>query len=181
MGRNYLAHLAGQDSYEGGGAITEERRIHYMGFGIGSKRQICMNLVNVPPYSTYYPGTHLQDSRYPTMPTISKLERPILITGEWIDDEPVGTWLKEPPLPGFWASFMTPGEGEVVYHSVINSDIEIFLMGPVFYEMPISEIALFLSDADPSVKDNPAVAYHSFATILFMQGMQMEVLWKVRF
>lgn len=183
MGREYLAHLVPLLSYDPD-VPYEDRRVRYMGFGIGSDRQQQLGMANTPPIGTAYPGTNTYNKDYPIDPLIITLERPVRISGGSTPYPGVGTdvWLKEPPPPGFMTVFPV-GTGEVIFRSLIDGTLtgSNDIVYPPFTQMPLSEVGLFLSDADVNVPFGQLVAYFSFVTIVFPVGAQLEVSWKVRF
>lgn len=83
LGRTYLATLISDVSF------LEDRRVKYMGLGIGGVKQAQLAIANSPPWSTSYPPGfdpnattgNEYNSEYPVDPLISTLERPIRISG----------------------------------------------------------------------------------------------------
>lgn len=162
----------------------DDRRVRYMGFGIGSVLQQELTTVNTPPISTAYPGTNTYKKEYPLEPLIETLERPVRISGGSTPYPGVGTdvWLKEPPAPDFQTIFPGGTTGEVVFRSLLDgtAGTNDIVYAP-FTHMPLSEVGLFLDDADINAPFGNLVAYFSFVTIPFAVNTQLEVSWKVRF
>ena len=181
IGREYLANLIALDTYDPD-VVFDDRRVKYIGFGIGAASQQLLTQVNNPPISTAYPGSNTYKKEYPTGPLIEKLERPVRISGgsTAYPGAPADVWLKQPPVPGFRTIFPAGTTGEVVFRTVVDGTSG-DIVYPPFTSMPLSEIGLFLSDADVNAYDGNLVAYFSFVTILFPAGAQLEVSWKVRF
>jgi hypothetical protein len=104
-GREYLAKLIGD---------ADDRRVRYMGFGIGSNRQSDIG-VDIPPLSTSYPvgaDTHATAGNeyniaYPIAPLITTLERPVRVTGgsgDYSTPDLSNEWLAKPPPFGFYTA-----------------------------------------------------------------------------
>ena len=183
-GRDYLSKLISLSSFVPE-VPYDDRRIRYMGFGIGNILQQEMTLVTNPPFSTAYPGGNTYNKYYPLEPLIEKLERPVRITGGSTPypGAPSDVWLKEPPAPDFMTIFPGGTTGEVIFRSLLDGNISGAneVVYPPFHQMPLSEVGLFLDDADVNSHDNNLVAYYSFVTIPFAEDTQLEVSWKVRF
>lgn len=165
----------------------EIRRIKYMGFGIGSRLQNTLAAAS-PPYSVSYQAGedpnatagNEYDTRFPKAPLIATLERPIRITGT--DDpypgDPADVWLVQHPQ---FSSFLA-GPGVIKFHANLDGAGGDIAYG-TFTDVPLSEVGLFLDDADVNDAYNVGslVAYHSFGTISFTAGTQMELVWTVSF
>ncbi len=154
FGRTWLRNLACWDS-------GEQRRIMYMGFGIGGSRQSMQTMASQPPLSTDYPGgydytdidgTHL------------RLERPVRPAG--------GTYLRALTPPTF------PSPHSVKFSAVFTEGD--FNYGS-YLAMPLSEIGLFLQGSNPAVVSNSPVAYDTFNTIQKTSMVTLEVNWVVSF
>lgn len=206
-GREWLADLIPDASLGG----TENRRVRYMGFGVGGIKQNAPTIANVPPVSTSYPGTNLQNPAFPVSPLIETMERPVRVTGGSGGAYPVGppdAWLAQPPpfefstgrggdvgvlaplppvvppaspLPAYTSGVDT---GQVIFRSRIDTKVGQLVYPPFDVAgLPLSEIGLFLSGADPNEPFNPGqmVAYHAFGTMLVVAGMVLEFSWTVSF
>jgi hypothetical protein len=183
-GRYYLAELVSYASYDPD-VLAEDRRVRYMGVGIGSKQQTLQGIATSVPISTAYPVPVAPNSttgfdfwkEYPFSPTITTLERPVRVSGSVNPvPQPADVWLVDEPSLFF--THLTPHE--LTVHAVIDGS-----SGDVVYstlsQMPLSEAGLFLSDADVNTELNQVVAYHSFATILLNVNVRLEFIWSVRF
>lgn len=160
-GRSYLRDLI---SYASFSPLTtfEDRRIRYLGFGIGGDRQVQPAIANNPPMSADYPGTNLQTDIFPTTEFI---ERPVQITA--------GVWLKELPIPTY------PRQGAVRWvQQFTETD---FTLAGTYLVVPISEVGLFLSDANPAVNNSALVAYDTFDSIALTANMRLKASWTVDF
>jgi hypothetical protein len=143
-----------------------------MGFGIGGSRQSQLSQANNPPMSTHYPGTNVQTD---TNGAVVQLERPVRVAGT--NSAPaypvIGeTWLYQLPVPVFNTPY------GVTFTAIFGlTDISY----GTYLAVPISEIGLFLSDANPLVHTNQLVAYDTFETISKTQLFNLEVNWTVSF
>lgn len=183
-GREYLSKLIALSSIAPD-VPYDDRRVSHMGFGIGSVLQQEMILVSTPPLSTAYPGTNTYKKEYPLAPLIETLERPVRISGGSTPypGAPSDVWLKEPPPPSFQTIFPGGTTGEVVFRALLDgttAGANDIVYTPFTY-MPLSEVGLFLDDADVNAPFGSLVAYFSFVTIPFAVETQLEVSWKVRF
>lgn len=91
---------------------TEDRRVRYMGFGIGGVKQSAISVINSSPIVDSYgvgadPNAttgNEYNAEFPVNPPITTLERPVRITGGTAGQYPVGApniWLAQPPPFGF--------------------------------------------------------------------------------
>jgi len=160
-GRTFLTELLSYSSFSPLTTI-EDRRVRYIGFGIGSKNQTQLAIADNPPMSVDYPGTNIQTDM---QPTVVALERPVRVSG--------GVYLYELPVPvvnsgNFSAKFsFTLGLTDVSYGG--------------YLAVPLSEVAMYLSGATVSVGNNVPVAYEAFETITKTQDYTLDGVWDVRF
>ena len=171
LGREYLARLIAYASFS---PLTTYRddRIRYMGFGIGGDRQIAPAVANSPPLSTAYPGTNTQTD---SDPAVTMLERPVRITGT-STPPPYNAndqWLGQVQSPPTFDTF------NKVTHRRLLSSVEVSYAP--FQTVPISEIGLFTSLADPKLPHNTMVAYDTFETISKTDAFELEVAWTIIF
>lgn len=165
----------------------ETRRIKYMGFGIGSKLQNTL-IAEASPLSTSYPdgadphGTDGKsyDKLFPDAPLISSLERPVRVTGGTTayPGDLGDVWLVESPK--FANYILSPGV--MRFHGVLDGTAGDVVYAP-FTIVPLSEVGLFLSDADVEDAYNvdKLVAYYSFGTIQLDANIRLELIWTVSF
>lgn len=165
----------------------DTRRVKYMGFGIGSKLQ-SLAAANDPPLGTAYPpgfdpnatAGNAYDKDFPKGPLITSLERPVRITGgaDPYPGDPADVWLVQ--APKFTSYIVSPGV--IRFHGVVDCPAGDMVYAP-FTLMPVSEVGLFLSDADVNDAYNAGklVAYHSFGTIPFTSGVTVDLSWTVSF
>jgi hypothetical protein len=176
LGREYLASLIAYTSFS---PLTPERndRIQYMGVGIGGTSQLALTTANSPPLSTAYPGTNDQTDEDPT---VTGLERPVRISGSSTAYPGSGgdVWLGQVEAP---ATHLTATE--VTFNHLFN---ETDISYSPFLTVPLSEIMLFTSLANPSIaplplSGNNGVAYDTFDTLSKTNAFDLEVAWTVRF
>lgn len=172
LGREYLASLICYASF---GPDTPERndRIKYMGFGIGGSRQLSLSVANNPPITPPYAGTNVQTD---IDPTVTTLERPVRISGaadSFPYSDPSNVWLGRVQAP-----ILHPTATQSVFKRLFSTtDIS---YSP-FLSVPLSEVALYTSNADPSVYNNTAIAYDTFDTISKTSAFSLEIDWTIRF
>jgi hypothetical protein len=171
LGREYLAQLI---SYQLLSPLTPLRndRIRYIGVGIGGTRQIALPTANTAPLLTAYPGTNAQTD---DDVTITKLERPVRVVGTSTNPpyNVSDTWLGQVAAPPAF-----PSSGHVKFTRVFT-DTQISYSP--YLVVPLSEVGLFTDAANPSVYNNPCVAYDTFETLSKTNAFQLEVQWTIRF
>lgn len=174
--------------------------IRYVGFGIGGTRQSDTILANAAPLTNAYnplggmgyPGT-TPGTQTDTDPTISGLERPVRIV-DGVDGTPgVGgaiwmrnvAWVNNASPATLALTF--PTDSSVRFVALISA---VELNGAA--SMPLSEVGLYTSNADPSYANGtpPATypggggtlaAYDTFDTIHKTGAISMEIRWDFRF
>lgn len=172
-GRQFLAEVIGASAFSGASFTrTQNTLIRYIGFGVGGSRQFSSS-AGTAPISTDYPGTNIQTD---VDLTVSRLERPVRVDGG-------PTWMKEVVTP---ASF--PSTTSVKFTAIFD-DADISYGG--YTSVPISEIGLYLSSADPSLPNGTAGAYPGAGGVLFAYDtfnnisktaiFSIEVSWEIRF
>lgn len=153
---------------------TQDTVVRYIGFGIGGDRQNSSDAL-ISPWSDAYPagygGTNLQPD---DDVTVAQLERPVLSSA--------GLWLKQISTPGTF-----PTNGTTFTATFLRADVNL----GAFSSMPLSEIGLFLSSADPALANGGAgaypggtghmIAYDTFDTISKTGGFQITVNWTFSF
>jgi len=179
-GREWLATLISYLSFSPD-VFENEARVRYMGFGIGGFRQLALPTANSSPIGgagDAYRASYSQagaNSQTDTDPTVTQLERPVRVTGT-TNDYPTNTgdqWMGQiqaPPShdPATTATFRRLfGQLEVNYAPYVS--------------VPLSEIGLFLSDANPEFAFNVPVAYDTFDTLSKTAAFELEVIWTLSF
>ncbi len=171
LGREWLAQLISLQSISPDVAYREDR-VRYMGFGIGGNRQLQLSAANAAPISPPYVGTNAQTD---TDVGVTTLERPVRVSGSSTvypgiaGDQWLGTIGSADPLtvptPTTFRRLFT--QAEISY-------------GP-FISVPLSEVGLFTSAADPGNHQNTMIAYDTFDTISKTTAFELEVIWTIRF
>lgn len=171
LGREYLAQLISFQSF-GPDTPVRNDRIKYMGVGIGGTRQLALTAANSSPISPPYSGSNAQTDATASVTTI---ERPVRISGSSsaypgiAGDVWVGTIQAPPDLSG---------GTEVVFSRVFTEEEVSYAP---FLSVPLSEIMLFTSAADPENHQNTGVAYDTFDTISKTAAVSVEFKWTIRF
>jgi len=171
LGREWLAQLIAFQSLNPDVPFRDDR-IRYMGFGIGGNRQLQLGAANSPPISPPYVGTNAQTD---TDATVTTIERPVRVSGSataypgvagdmWLGIIGSADPLSSPTQVTFRRFFT---QVEVSYGSFIS--------------VPLSEVGLFTSAADPNNHQNTMVAYDTFDTISKTSAFELEVIWTIRF
>ena len=171
LGREYLASLI---SYASFNPITTERddRIRYMGFGIGGTRQVAPGVANAAPISPPYTGTNNQTD---TDPTITVIERPVRLSGS------------SSAYPGLAGDVWTGQVQAPATHAAATETTfkRLFTQEEISYapflSVPLSEIGLFTSAANPNYYLNTIIAYDCFDTLSKTVAFELEVVWTIRF
>lgn len=170
-GREWLAGLIAYASFSPD--VTEDdRRVRYMGFGIGGTRQIAPGFADTAPLTDYGPvGGFTQTD---TDPTLLRLERPVRFSGSsGPGNTPGDAWAGQVQAP---ATHPLPTSVEF-RRLVILDEIS---YAP-YVSVPLSEIGLMLSDIDTNFPSNNVVAYDTFDTLSKTTAFELEVSWDLRF
>lgn len=174
LGREWLANLVSFESF-GPDVPFRNDRIKYMGLGIGGNRQLAAgvgNIASIPPMSVSYPGTNNQTD---VDPSVTVLERPVRVSGS------------ESTYPGVSGDAWVGIIGSADPLSVVNQVTfrRVFVQTEVSYgsfiKVPLSEVGLFTSAADPENYQNNPVAYDTFDTLTKTTAFELEVVWTLRF
>lgn len=171
LGREWLAELISLASLDPDVAVRNDR-IKYIGLGIGGTRQLALSHANSAPYGVSYPGTNIQTD---SDPTVTVLERPVRISGgsAVYPGTPGDLWIGTVQAPPVHATATETtfrrlfGATDVSYGS--------------FESVPISEVGLLTSAADPAFHLNQLVAYDTFDTISKTGAVELEIIWTLRF
>jgi hypothetical protein len=162
FGREWLSKLIAFASFDPD-VVEEDARIRYMGFGIGGTRQIAPDFADTAPLTDYGPvGSFSQTD---TDPTVTQIERPVRLAA--------GAWVGQVQAP--------------VTHDTATSTTfkRLFVSDEISYtpyvSVPLSEVGLFLSSANPAFYGNNIVAYDTFDTISKTTAFELEVVWTLRF
>lgn len=172
LGREYLASLM---TYATLGPDVAERndRIKYIGLGIGGNRQLALPTANAIPLVTAYPGSNAQTD---IDATVVSLERPVRVSGG------------STPYPGniatdIWMGTVTAPAVHATATQVTYS--RLFALNDISYNpfltVPLSEVMLFTSAADPTVHDSTGMAYDTFDTLSKTNAFDLQIDWTVRY
>lgn len=172
IGRQFLAEVIVSDAPAPTITRHQNTVVRYIGFGIGGNRQNS-SIANAPPFSTDYPGANTQTD---TDLSVTGLQRPVRVTSAPL-------WMREITAP---ATF--PTATSVRFTSVfIETDINY----GSYASVPLSEIGLYTSAADPSLPNGASgaypgagglmIAYDTFNTIHKSGVFSIEVRWEFRF
>lgn len=172
IGRQFLAEVIVSNSSSPVIARTQDTVVRYIGFGIGGARQLS-SIANNPPFSGDYPGTNTQTD---TDLTVTGIQRPVRVTA-------APTWMKEIAAP---ATF--PSATSVRFTaSFVEADINY----GAYASVPLSEIGLYTSAANPSLVNGAGgaypgagglmIAYDNFNPIHKTGAFSIEVQWEFRF
>lgn len=157
-GRQFLLEAISGASFSGGVATrVRDAVVRYIGVGIGGSRQGASE-ASAAPFSDAYPagygGTNLQTD---TSLTVSRLERPVRATPT--------AWLKQVAAPPAF-----PSATSVTWSALFDAaDVNV----APHVSVPISEIGLYTSAADPSKPnggsgDYPGATQHMIAYDTFV-------------
>ena len=185
LGREFLSKVITYSSLPTPPAVLpvtaeEDRRVRYMGLGIGGTRQLQLAVANNPPMSTHYPGTNAQTD---TDPTVTTLERPVRISSP-VPSSPQpypvyaagDVWLEQVQAP---ATHVTATS--VTYQRLFTTTEVSY--GP-FLSVPLSEIGLFLHSNSSNyinIPNNTFLAYDTFDTLSKTNAFSLEISWTIRF
>jgi hypothetical protein len=170
LGNEYIAQLIAFQSF-GPDTPVRNDRVKYMGLGIGGTKQIALPTANSAPISPPYTGTNLQDD---VTPIVTHIERPVRISGSTsaypglAGDQWVGQIQAPPDLST---------SGDVVFRRVFTEEEVSY--GP-FLIVPVSEVMLFTSSADPENYQNTGIAYDTIATLAKTSASAIEIEWTIR-
>ncbi len=171
LGREYLAQLI---AYQSMTPLTPYRndRIRYIGLGIGGTRQIAPTIVSQPPLSTDYPGTNNQTDQDPE---VTRLERPVRVTGSStpFPYNANDVWLGQVQAPPEF-----PASNKVTFKRTFGN-LEVSY--PPYQVVPLSEVGLFTSNANPRVPNSTMVAYDTFETLAKTDAFELEIAWTIIF
>jgi hypothetical protein len=177
LGSEYLSQLIYYTSFTGVfptavGVPFRNDRVQYIGLGIGGNQQTSLSVANSPPITPAYAGSNLQTD---TDPTVTTLERPVRVTGTSTNPpyDPSDAWLGQVQAPP-----VIPAPNQVTFSRLFSTtDIS---YSP-FLSVPLSEVALYTSAANPNVYNNTAIAYDTFNTITKTSAFSLEIDWTIRF
>lgn len=143
-GRQFIVENAAASALaDGSFTRTQDTVVRYMGLGIGGTRQLASEAASSPLSDAYPDGYGGSNAQTDIDPVVGRLERPVMATDS--------LWLKEVTAP---ATF--PTATSVTWQCLFAAaDINI----SPYTMIPISEIALYKSSADPALPNGGAGSY----------------------
>lgn len=180
VGSSYLAELIAFSNPQTQTTYRDDR-IKYMGVGIGGTAQKAKTFSDIWPLgdidapeggSGAYTGTNEQTD---TDATVSIIERPVKLSGVFApydEPDPNDIWIGIVGIP----DLSLPNQ---VTFTRVFTQAEINFN--VLVSVPLSEIGLFTSAADPNSYTNEMVAYDTFDTISKTAAINLEVVWTIHF
>jgi len=172
IGRQFLAEVISSSTAEPTITREQDEVVRYIGFGIGGSRQVS-SLAGSAPYSTDYPGSNTQTD---TDLTVTGLQRPVMVTSDPL-------YMREIAAPNTFPTATS------VRFTAVFSETDINFGS--YASVPLSEIGLYTSAADPSLPNGAAgaypgagglmIAYDTFNTIHKSGVFSIEVRWEFRF
>lgn len=188
LGREYLARvIAANATFDDHFAEPPREFIQYMGVGIGGDSQVHPAAYTAPLNVDYPPGTTLgaDGNKFSDEDlTVTTLERPVKIN-------PVSPlWLEQVNHPPTFSNGSKTVRFDYKFDQPTINNV-----GP-YTVVPLSEVGLFLSTADPDAGNvydplNPPsligvgrqtlVAYNTFCAIPKTVSFSLEVRWELRF
>lgn len=182
VGRQFICENISASAFPGASSFTrmQDSVVRYIGFGLGGSRQNSSLAAAAPIGTSLYPGSNTQTD---DDVTVTALERPIKVTGsDVVQIDPGDLWMRQvSPIASL------PAQNRVVYTAVFSpSDLQVGAGS-----MPLSEIGLFKSTADPSLPNGSVgaypspgghlVAYDTFNTLHKSGQFSIRVEWTLRF
>lgn len=170
LGREYIAQLLSFQSFDPDVPVRNDR-IKFMGVGTGGTRQLALSTANNTPISPPYTGSNLQDD---LTPSVTTLERPVRISGSSTGYPGIAgdAWVGRIQAP----PDLSIGS-QVTFSRVFTADEVSY--GP-FSSVPLSEVMLFTSAADPQNYQNTGVAYDTYDTLSKTVATAFEYQWTIR-
>lgn len=143
-GRQFIVEALSAASFPGAGFTRVQNSVvRYVGFGIGGSRQVAPQALTAPLSSAYPSGYGGANTQTDDSLVVSRLERPVKTTNS--------LWLKQVAAP---PSF--PSATSVTWSAMFDAaDLN---LSP-HAQMPISEMGLYSSAADPTQPNGGAGAY----------------------
>lgn len=177
LGREWLVKLMSYKSFSPD-VPQRDDRVRYMGFGIGGNRQLSLLTANSSPlggpgdpYAANSASGIGANNQSGIDNTITALERPVRISGSSAGYPGVSgdIWLGTIQAPAVHNTATS-----VTYTRVFTS-LELSYLP--FATVPLSEVGLYTSTADPGFYLSPLVAYNTFDTISKTSAINIEVDW----
>jgi hypothetical protein len=172
-GRQFVMEVISASAFSAGAGFTRAREavVRYVGFGIGGTRQIAPEAATTPLSDNYPAGYAGGNDQTDADVTVTRLERPVKASP--------AAWLKQIAAPPVY-----PTPTSVRWTAFFDeADIN---LAPVI-SMPVAEVGLYSSLADPSLPNggtgaypgatNHMLAYDTFQTIYKTGFLSLQVNW----
>ena len=172
-GRQFVMEVISASAFAAGTGFTRQREavVRFIGFGIGGSRQVAPEAAQSPLSDNYPAGYGGGNDQTDDDVTVTRLERPVKATS--------GLWLKQLSAP---PTFPTPMS---VRYTAFFDEADVNL-GAVI-SMPVAEVGLYSSLADPSLPNggtgaypgatNHMIAYDTFKTLYKTGFLSLQVNW----
>jgi hypothetical protein len=170
IGRTFILQLISFQSF-GPDVPVRDDRIKYMGVGIGGTAQKQLAQANSSPISPPYTGSNAQDDE---TPTVTFLERPVRISGSASNYPGLAgdQWIGKIQAPPDFSE-----ENAVTFRRVfVKNEVS---YAP-FLSVPLSEVGLFTSAANPENYRNAPVAYDTYDTLSKTSATAFQYVWTIR-
>jgi hypothetical protein len=169
-----LENITPATLFSGGFTRTQNTVVRYIGFGLGGTRQTGPN-AGLSPYADAYPAGYAgANAQTDNDVTVAQLERPVAVSAAPL-------FMKEISTPGTFD--YTTAQKSTFIATFDRADINY----GGFLSMPLSEIGLYKSSADPALPNGGAgaypggtghlIAYDTFDTIHKTGGYAITVRW----
>lgn len=181
IGREWLTRLISYESYSPD-VFQRDDRIRYIGFGIGGRRQVAPIIADASPiggpgdpYEANSAAGIGKNSQTDIDRTVTRLERPVRVSGGSANYPGVGgdIWIGQIQAP---VEHLTGTSA--TFRRVFTRDE---ISYTPFVSVPLAEVMLFTSSANPSFYLNTGVAYDTFETISKTLAINLEVEWTFNF
>jgi hypothetical protein len=177
-GRQFLAEVITASALGPGTFVrTQDAVVRYIGFGIGGSRQVASAASSPPltdaPPAGYGPSATTQTD---TDPTVAILERPVRVSAAPL-------WMREVSTPGTFPTAL-----RTTFVTVFS---ETDISHGSFVSVPLTEIGLYKSSANPALPNGAVgaypgagghlIAYDTFDPVYKTGRFSIEVRWTWRF
>lgn len=181
LGRGWLSQLIAFASYNPD-VYQRDDRVRYMGLGIGGTRQLALTTANSAPIGG--PGDAYEansatgiggNAQTDLDRTVTTLERPVRVSGGVTNYPGVSSdqWL------GLIQAPVQHPSGTSTLFSRVFLSTEVSYMP--YASVPLSEVGLFTSNANPNFYLNTLIAYDTFDTLSKTSSISIEVDWTFNF
>lgn len=174
-GRQFICEALSASAFSSGFTRQQNAVVRYMGFGLGGTRQAAPEAATSPLSDAYPGGYGGANAQTDADVTVSRLERPVKATA--------GAWLKQVAAPATY-----PTATSVRYSAIFETtDLNLAPLTAI----PISEVGLYSSLADPTLPNggsgaypgatNHMLAYDTFRSLEKTGFWSLQVNWTWQF